>query len=110
MCVLCRHSARGFRAPWLGQVEAHATFTLALVKDDLGRLTEGSDVLAQAENWPVKVGAAVRATEADALRLPSASTMPPEGQKEGRGSGGKHALLSPTTEDEAWELVARKVL
>eukprot|EP00904_Undaria_pinnatifida_P012539 jgi/Undpi1/8415/HiC_scaffold_25.g10883.m1 len=100
--VLDWHTPRGFRAPWLGQVEAHTTFTLALVAGDLARLTEGSRLLAQAENWG-------RQEDAPEMETPSTSTSPPGGGDERGCQEKKHAfLMIPATEDEAWQLVARK--
>lgn len=90
-----RHNPREICIPGLGYVNPHTTFTLDLTPYDLERLTEYSGSVSTAEKWKLTGNPNRFGSENYFEDLSIPTTVAGRDQ--------------PSTEDEAWEVIARKV-
>lgn len=107
-----RYHPWGFRAPYLGHVEAHTTFTLRFNAEDIDRLSEGLGASAAVDSQCRSASAdGVVSTDATAWHLSPTGVSPPNiSGAVLRADDASEVKIRPSGEEDAWELVAREVL
>eukprot|EP00903_Cladosiphon_okamuranus_P016164 g14917.t1 len=123
--VLEWYHPSGFRPSGCGPVEAHTTFSLRLLTQDLYLFTEGLDLMATAENWEpggadTPIGDTPPPDRHSGAEIAGGKASPSSSHSErfgkaralGRGNEKEEPACTRTpllTESEAWERVAREV-
>lgn len=93
--ALIRHNPREICIPGLGYANPHTVFTLELTRNDLERLTEYTGSVSTAENWQLTDSPNRFGSENHIEDLSISTTVA--------------GLDEPSTEEEAWEVIVRKV-